>query len=236
MLFLPSEPPVMKDPGNSSEDESSKPAQDATSYSLFQRAREGDEQAWEDIKLVFERIVKWHCWRKALRNEQDVQEIIQNALIALYKKLPTFEKKREVGGFRSWLRETTLNLIRDYRRKTAKEPQGAGGSTAVKRLANVPAPSEKPLPEEEETEPHEKPLSKEEDEIEYGILVQRALEVLAKKFGPKALEVCREYLVKKRAAKDVAADLGMKADNVYVIAFRVKKCLQEFLKDAGEKD
>ena len=44
-------------------------------------------------------------------------------------------------AFRGWLRAITRNKVFDYLRRRQREPEGAGGTDALRRLTQLPAPA-----------------------------------------------------------------------------------------------
>jgi RNA polymerase sigma-70 factor (ECF subfamily) len=72
---------------------------------LVSRARVGDEVA---LRMLLERH-KSKLLRLAMRlvgNENDAQEILQDVLVTIWRKLPGFEGRAQVG---SWLYRVTMN-------------------------------------------------------------------------------------------------------------------------------
>jgi RNA polymerase sigma-70 factor, ECF subfamily len=72
---------------------------------VLKRARAGDATAFEDLV----RRTEEKLYRLAMRyvhNEGDAQEILQNAYLAAWRNLPTFEGRAQ---FRCWMHRITVN-------------------------------------------------------------------------------------------------------------------------------
>lgn len=52
---------------------------------------------------------------------QESLDLAQEVLIVVARGVPQFDRKRE-GSFRAWLRQITVNQIRNYRRKRHRKP------------------------------------------------------------------------------------------------------------------
>lgn len=98
-----------------------------SSFELVIRAREGDQAA---IDALFARYVprlrRWAHGRlpRAARGAQDTQDLVQETLARVFRKIHTFEPKHP-GAFRDYVWTTLWNEIRDI----ARRHQRRGGPT-----------------------------------------------------------------------------------------------------------
>ncbi|MDA1050688.1 MAG: sigma-70 family RNA polymerase sigma factor [Planctomycetota bacterium] len=114
-----------------------------TSQTLLSKLKDpADQQAWEDfVQRYGSRIYAW-CMKSGL-SDADACDVLQEVLVRLLKRFPSFSYNRQQGKFRNYLRTITENVIRDSLRKHQyRADQGVGGSTAQEKLAWVEDPGD----------------------------------------------------------------------------------------------
>lgn len=95
-----------------------------------------DDAAWRQLIDIYSPVIIG--WLKLFRVDRtDQAEVLQDVLLILIRKLGTFERQRE-GSFRKFLRSTTFNCVRDYRRKLNRVGRGQGGSGCIDQLNALP--------------------------------------------------------------------------------------------------
>jgi RNA polymerase sigma-70 factor (ECF subfamily) len=123
--------------------------------------------------------------------------------------MPEFEY--EAGkSFRAWLRTIMLNRWRDMERRATVMSQHTGHPA----LDDLHHPD--PVIELAEAEYRE-------------LLVRRALELIQRDFKPATWKACWEQVVQGRPAVEVAQELGLSLNAVYVARSRVLRRLREYL-------
>lgn len=190
----------MTDPGvNPGESES------GTSPSLLERIRAHDRAAWERLVALYGLMVYGWCLRAGLQ-PADAADIGQEVFAAVARSIDGFRHDRARDTFRGWLFTITRNKIRDH--CTAPGNTGAGGSDALRRFAELPA-------EQWEDEN----CDAEDDETR--ALYRRAIEYVRAEFTTQTWEAFWRTFVDGHAPADVAADLGVSANVVYLAKSRV---------------
>ena len=192
----------------------------ATSRSLLERVRADDTVAWDRLVTLYAPLVFFWC-RRADLQEEDAADVLQEVFLAVATHLHGFRQDRPGDTFRGWLRVITQRKILDLFRRRQREPDGAGGSVAAERLADVPAPSD---PEEQSAADHLAERS----------LLFRSLDYLRGEFEPRTWQAFWKTVVDGRVAKDVADELGMSAGAVRVCKSRVLQRLRQELGDLLE--
>src|SRR6187399_2746697 len=97
-----------------------------STFELVHRANEGDGEAMD---ALFTRYLKplqrWATGRLPpwARNAADTHDIVQDSLINAFKRLGSFEPRRE-GALLAYLRQAVMNRIRDELRRTSVRPVG----------------------------------------------------------------------------------------------------------------
>jgi RNA polymerase sigma factor (sigma-70 family) len=104
------------------------PAADAEStFQLLERANAGETAA---LDALFARYLKplqrWASGRLPgwARAAADTQDLVQDTLLNAFRKVGTFEPRRE-GAFQAYLRQAVMNRIRDELRRTKARPATA---------------------------------------------------------------------------------------------------------------
>ena len=176
-----------------------------TSLSLLQHLRRADDHAaWNRFVDLYTPLLYYWARKTGLQNA-DAADLVQEVLQLLVKKLPEFDYDRE-KSFRGWLRTVTMNKWRESKRKK-RLAVAAGGS-------QLPEPA---VPEDAEAF----------WEIEYRqMLAARALEIMRSEFEPATWQACWETVVVGRPAAQVASQLGVTANAVYLARSRVLRRLR----------
>jgi len=188
-----------------------------TSRSLLARVQSDEPEAWERLVHLYAPLVLHWCRGKGLQ-DSDVADVFQEVFRAVVAHVARFRKEREGDTFRGWLRRITQNKLRDHFRKLSREAQAVGGSSARERLAQLPQP---PVLDEE---------APRNDEGERALFT-RALGLIRAEFEERTWAAFWRTAVDGRAAKDVAAELGMSHGAVRVAKSRVLQRLREELGD-----
>ena len=117
--------PVADFPGSRPADDSSADAE--STFQLLERANGGDSAA---LDALFARYLKplqrWASGRLPVwaRNATDTHDLVQDTLLSAFRKIGTFEPRRE-GAFQAYLRQAVMNKIRDQIRRTGTRPATA---------------------------------------------------------------------------------------------------------------
>lgn len=176
-----------------------------TSASLLQRLRaltQGDD--WERFVRLYTPLL--HRWARRLGlQDQDAADLVQDVLVVLVRKLPEFRYDRR-RSFRSWMFTVLKNKWQD-RRPTNE-------SFALLETDEPEAPAEADSIEEREYRQY---------------VLNRALQLMKAQFAPSTWQACWETVVKGRPAADVASELGITTNAVYLAKARVLAKLRQEL-------
>ncbi len=181
----------------------------ATSLGLLQRARSRDQAAWERLIRLYAPLVEQWCCQAGLQHA-DVADVRQDVFGAVSTGLDSFRHDQPGATFRGWLRNITRNKIADLLRKSPHRAEG--GSEAAQRIFQVPQPGQ---PEGE----------MESEDLK--LLYRRALELIVTDFEETTWKAFLEVVVNARAPAEVAAELGITTNAVYLAKGRVLSRLRE---------
>jgi RNA polymerase sigma-70 factor (ECF subfamily) len=167
-----------------------------------------DETAWRQFVHLYTPLL-FYWARRSGETDHDAADLVQDVFVALMQTLPTFQYDRDGGKFRSWLRTLTINKLRDRKRRDVR---------LGKALASLPVESE--LPDIAET------FWQAEYQQE---LTRRALQLMQAEFTPTTWKACWETVVEGRPADEVARELGVSENAVYIAKCRVLRRLRQEL-------
>jgi RNA polymerase sigma-70 factor (ECF subfamily) len=179
----------------------------STPASLLERLRhqEQDQQAWDRFVELYTPLL--FAWTRRLGLQaSDAADLVQEVFTVLVQKLPEFAYHPQ-QSFRAWLRTVLLNRWRD----------------ACRRRAVLPVQQhDTPLPDAVGPDP-----AGEFAEAEYRRhLVARAVELMQAEFQPVTWKACWEFVVNGRPAAEVAQELGVTVNAVYLAKGRVLRRLR----------
>jgi RNA polymerase sigma-70 factor (ECF subfamily) len=182
-----------------------------TPASLLEKVRNpADQEAWKRFVRLFTPLL--YSWTRQLgMPSQDAADMVQDTMVVLLQKLPRFSYDPP-KSFRAWLRTILLNKWRDHRRHCAVFVQHSGDAA----LASLPGPENGARLPLEEAEYREH-------------LISRALEVMEAEFQPTTWKACWEIVVAGRSPGEVAVELGITTNAVYVAKSRVLRRLRQEL-------
>jgi len=190
-----------------------RPAQDpgTTSLSLLTRWFQNDPQAWDRLIYLYYPLVYSWC-RRARLQPSDARDVTQEVFQALARSPQRFHHDEGKNSFRGWLWGVARNQLRCFWRKRSKQPQAVGGENSQLAMQRVPGT------EATETEPQ----SQQDD----GLVIHRAMELIRTEFEETSWLAFWKVAVEGRPASDVAADLGISRNAVYLAKSRILKRLR----------
>jgi RNA polymerase sigma-70 factor (ECF subfamily) len=201
----------VKDPGNIPGSTADPGATPATSLSLLDGLQRRDPQAWRILALLYGPLVYRWCRVKGLR-DPDCEDVVQEVLLTVVNRVADFRRGPEAGRFRAWLWTITRHKLGEWLRRQRKQEQASGGSAAQERLAAAA------VIEAQEPEP-----------AGDGGLGRRALDLVRGEFTEVSWQAFWRVTVLEQSPADVAADLGISRNAVYIARSRILGRLRELL-------
>jgi RNA polymerase sigma-70 factor (ECF subfamily) len=187
---------------------------------LLREVQGGSAAGWQRLCALYKPLVMWWCSRKGL-SSHDTEDVAQDVFVTVQSRIGEFRPGPQPGSFRAWLRTITDHKVGDFIRRSRKQPEAAGGSTAQKVLEQVPDDTGGDVAEPDSPD-------------ERRILLRRALELVKAEVEPRTWEAAWRTTVLDQRPADVAADLGMTPNAVYIARSRVLSRLRELLADLEE--
>lgn len=151
--------------------------------------------------------------RKTGLQPADAADVTQDVFRSILQALPRFTREKENATFRGWIRRITQRRIIDFRTRRARQGISPGGSVAQAQLLEL---TESPAIEESHPDLGRLRLTKKIHEIqgEFESATWQA-------FIRSAVDGCN--------AADIARELGISVNAVYVAKSRVLKRLRTAL-------
>jgi RNA polymerase sigma-70 factor, ECF subfamily len=187
-----------------------------TSLSLLDRlkAARPDASDWNRLQGVHLPLIeRWLSRVPGLGDES--ADLTQEVLVVVFRTVPRFDRQRE-GSFRAWLRQVTVNKIRNYRRKRQRRP-AVGLDPADAFLERMSDPNDA--------------LAREWDRDHDKHVVERLLAVVQSDFTGATWEAFQRFGVDGVPAGRVAEELGLSENAVILAKSRVLKRLRQ---EAGD--
>jgi RNA polymerase sigma-70 factor (ECF subfamily) len=185
----------------------------STASSLVEGVKALDPTAWRRMTTLYGPLVYGWARRAGMRAE-DAADTTQEVFRAVAAHASQLHHGRPGDTFRGWLWTVTRNKIRDFWRKRADQPAAAGGSTAQELLLMI-------ADEDGASTADPSPAA-------HGVL-RRAVELVRSEFEDRSWQAFWRVTVDGRSASDVAGELGITANAVYLARSRILRRLRDLL-------
>lgn len=112
-----------------------------TSLSLLDRLKgQPDQMGWQRWIDLYTPLIRGWLLRQGLIDPgQD--DVVQDVLAVVVRKLPDFSRQPQTGSFRRWLRTITVNCLREYWRSRRLRPRATGASEFLQLLEHLEDPA-----------------------------------------------------------------------------------------------
>ena len=190
-----------------------------TRTSLLRRMKQWDDQeSWRDFFNTYWKLI-YGAAVKAGLNDAEAQDVVQDTVIAVAKKIEDFKYDPEIDSFKGWLLYLTRKRIALHYRKRERDRGGKGAE---------------PLPSASELERIPDPAGVDfeaiwNDEWETSI-ADAALARVKEQVNPKQFQIFNFYVLKQWPVAEVAKTLGVSVAQVYLAKHRITSLVQKEVK------
>ncbi len=184
-----------------------------TSLSLLARVsdRPGDSD-WQRFADLYEPLIRgWLRQREVLYHDAD--DLVQEIMTVVIRRVGDFEHNGRIGAFRTWLRTITVHCLRDFWRAGKNKPAGVGGSDIQELIAQLEDPASE--------------MSRLWDQEHDRHVMRRLLEMLQGEFEPKTWQAFQRFALNNVPAAQVAQELGITTNAVFIAKSRVLTRLRQ---------
>jgi len=185
----------------------------ATSASLLERVKSDPQSSsWQRLVEIYEPLVRGWLGRHRLI-DSDADDLVQEVMSVVVRRLPDFEHNGRMGAFRTWLKTITTNCLRDYWRAGRRRPRATGDSDFQQVLAQLEDPSSS--------------LSQSWDQEHDRHVTRKLLEMLRGDFEPTTWRAFQRTALEGAAAAQAASELGISSNAVFIAKSRVLARLRQ---------
>jgi len=197
----------------------------ATRESLLRRLSDCDDQAsWREFYETYRDLI-YRFALKAGCSETEAEEVVQETVIAVARKLPEFKYEPAKCSFKTWLLNQTVWRIKDQFRKRPEAGQALGRKPArrsedtrrtgtIERIAD---PAGGDLAALWETEWQE-------------TVAQAAMQRVKEQANLKDCQMFDLYVLRGWPAREVARALGVSVARVYLAKHRIAPLVKKDIK------
>jgi RNA polymerase sigma-70 factor (ECF subfamily) len=176
-----------------------------------------DAEAWQTFVDVYGRLVYRHCRTRGL-GHQDAENVTQEVFAHVSRSIRGFDYRPEIGRFRDWLGTVTRNEINRFLKKESRAARGGGGDEGGQALEGLAARAEDTA----------------WAEAFNAHLLATALARSRPHFEETTWRAFERVWLDRRPAAEVARELNVAIDRVYVAKSRVLERLQQEVRDLAE--
>ena len=200
-----------------------------TRASLLQHLKDpADHASWDRFHRTYRGLIHGVARRAGL-NETEADEVVQNTLIAVARKMPEFRYDPAKDSFKGWLLQITRWRIADQFRKRAgtgtgsaiKVPRHDEEATGTATVDRIPDPAGPALAAiwDEEWEKH---------------LLNTALARIKRQANPAHYEIYHLHVILGKPVSEVKQALGVNTGQVYIATHRVGALVKKEMKKLQE--
>lgn len=190
-----------------------------TSATLIGRVQNGDEEAWHDLVELYHNLLVHWIRKEGIQDEDTVNDLAQQVLIAVRRRIDTFTLRPGLRSWRPWIRKIAKMKAYDFFRKRTRE------NDLIERVKEN-------AEREQESEQNKSLLEmeagideddKDTDDEERAILMQSTIDVLHErtKISKRDLMIFYQCTCTDREYADIAKEFQLETGNVATIKSRV---------------
>ena len=189
-----------------------------TRQSLLGRLKDwDDDKSWRDFFDTYWRII-YSSARKAGLSDAEAQEVVQETVISVAKKMKEFKYDPALGSFKGWLKQLTRRRVVDQFRKrqgnVAEFPSPDTRSSNASPLERLPDQAGQQVDAVWEADWRQN-------------LMERALEVVKNQVSSRQFQIFDLYALRQWPVKQVASTLGINIAQVYLAKQRVSALVRK---------
>ncbi len=111
-----------------------------TRHSLLIRLSQRSDDAWAEFLEVYEQAIFRYCRQRGLQ-DADAHDVTQSVLLAVHKRVDTWDGDPSRGSFRGWLFRAARNIVVDALADRSRQAIVGGGTSVAGLFAELPQES-----------------------------------------------------------------------------------------------
>jgi RNA polymerase sigma-70 factor (ECF subfamily) len=201
-----------------------------TRQSLLNRLKDwSDQQSWQDFFDTYWRLI-YNVATKAGLTDTEAQEVVQETVIAVAKKIPEFKTDPAHGSFSAWLMQLTRWRIADQFRKRAKAGQAPSLSGAGHTGAIFPDDTNMTSTTDRIADPAGAALESIWNQEWEKNLMAVALEAVKRQVSARQYQMFDLHALQNLSVQDTARTMQVNVASVYMAKHRVSALLKKEVK------
>jgi len=215
-----------------------------TRWSLIGRLKNlDDQQSWQDFFDAYWKLI-YSVALKAGLNDSEAQDVVQETVISVAKKMPEFKADPAAGSFKSWLLTLTRWRIVDQlrKRKNVGQPSRLSGpGEAEIGMETGKMPVLRPVAHRADDTARTSTVDRIPDPAGLNLdaiwnaeweknLLDAATERVKSQVDPEQFQLFDFHVLKQWPAKKVARKLGVSLGKVYFSKYKVSALLKKEIK------
>jgi RNA polymerase sigma-70 factor (ECF subfamily) len=189
-----------------------------TRTSLLGRLRDvGDDASWRTFFETYWRLI-YNVARKSGLSDEDAQDVVQDTVISVARKMPEFRYDPAKGSFKQWLLLITRRRIHDRLRQLYRTPHTQNPSLGQALDGNAELPSCFPSPDAVIDAAWENEWREN--------VFHAALTQVRERANPKHFQVFDYCVLQNLPPSRVSKMLGLSAAQVYLAKHRVSAAVK----------
>jgi RNA polymerase sigma-70 factor (ECF subfamily) len=188
-----------------------------TRRSLLSRLKDWeDQESWAVFFETYWRLIYGFA-RKTGLSDAEAQDVVQETVVSVAKRMRDFRYDPAVGSFKSWLLLITRRRIADFHRKRNRQPRYGAGTEAADRTVAV-----------EEIAGFARPELEAVWEAEWQQnLMDAAIQRIRRMVDPKQFQIFDCYVLKQWSPTEVTRTLGVSMGQVYLAKHRISALIKK---------
>jgi len=203
-----------------------------TSQSLLVRLKDWDDQAsWREFFDTYWRLIHATACKAGL-TPTEAEEVVQEVMIAVAKRMPGFTYEPGKDSFKGWLLSVTRWKVVDQFRNRKREMRASGGAPVAARdtLALPNDDTVGTATTERVSDPKSIDLDAIWDREWRENLLRSALDRVKRRVNPSHYEMYHLQVVQGLSARETASALAVSTAAVHLAKYRVGKLVKAELK------
>jgi RNA polymerase sigma-70 factor (ECF subfamily) len=206
-----------------------------TPQSLLLRLKDwADQKSWLEFFDTYWRLIHRVAIKAGL-SDTEAQDVVQETVLTVAKKIGDFKSDPAVGSFKGWLLQITRRRIADEFEKRRKAGQSSLLSGAYEPPAASADDSTRTRTAERIPDPASFSLETCWDEEWQRNILDAATERVKGQVSPKQFQMFELYVSREWAVQKVAATLGVNVGQVYLAKHRISRLLKREVRKLEQK-
>ena len=191
-----------------------------TRSSLLSRLKdEEDQSSWLEFFNSYWKMI-YNVSRKSGLSHEDAQDVVQDSILTVVRRIKKFKYDREKGSFKGWLKVITRSRILDHWRKQKRRPaeqnSGPQANNQEEIIESIPDSRGFEL---------ERIWDQEWQNNVHAIALDRVRQIVS----AKQFQIFDCYVLKEWSVNDIKIKLGFSSGQIYMAKYRVGKLLKHEL-------